>query len=176
MSKQAIIVVLLLVVLVPGCGGDRDGYPASEPSTAQVSGGYRAVHEVGKAGDQSPMCILDLGSDGEFVMLDMPGWAPHGDFAIGATHSGKGQWEIVKGPKSGPRGAPYLVVLKFTSLDGHAVNYVCALPHLWGREPPWEIRIAVGDPDSGNVIVLQKIEGKRETGQDCSVENPNNQM
>jgi hypothetical protein len=159
MRVTVAILCLVMVMSSLSCRrGPKEEYPASQPSASALVGKYEVVgdeqvlHQYGSKG------LLDLLSDDTFVMEDMPGWGWRGDLiGQGKLWAGRGTWVITKQNRVPPNFPTCRVQLDFDKIAGSDHTIVDSTPYLVGGEPPYEIRIPIGDPDGGHRLILRKV-------------------
>ncbi len=107
--------------------------------------------------------------DGAFSIVNMPDWWLNrfGE-STGGFYSGQGTWKIAQWQRG-----RWVIEVRFTSLHAHDQT-VFPTPDPWdptgpqdglttffdlsGRQPPYTIVIYIGDPDSADVIVFNRLE------------------
>jgi hypothetical protein len=74
-----------------------------------------------------------------------------------SQYTGEGQWTLVELPRHASKLAPYVLSLDFETLKGKRVSYTDSTPYFVGKQPPYRIHKSLGDPDAGEVLILQRI-------------------
>lgn len=138
-------------------------YPTSRPTVAAMAGRYVVVGDAGTLARHGAKGQLDLRPSGFFIMRDMPGCVWPGELlAYDRTWSGHGAWSIL-GPSPAAGGMPpYSLNLSIQKLNGTPMHLGNSLGYPLRRASPGapgehEIRFPVGDPDSGDRVILQRI-------------------
>jgi hypothetical protein len=149
------VCVVAMFALLSGCPVNLDtaDYPTVRPKDADVAGTYKPtpaaakyIQQVGKypAADIS----IVLAADGKATIMNIPDWwmdgfgQPHGKF-----DTGQGKWRLEK-----PQSYWELELnWRSTSASGAHSGAETSLD-LVGKQPPYLIRMWLGDPDSGHTM------------------------
>ena len=145
---------------------DTEYFVSEEPKTAELVGRYfptsgtmRFIREEGKYEIDENEITLLLKADGNFEMKNMPDWW-HTDFgkSKGGEDSGEGSWRIVAHQEWWDVQLDFDSREQFSS-DKTESGLITSVP-IVGDAPPYFLWFYVGDPDSGKVMVFERISGE----------------
>lgn len=146
---------LLLLFAVPftqGCRGLLYSfkYTREEPAREALVGVWlpdehtaRDMKERGRYDTSAFPTKLIFNADGSFEMVNMPDWWADGyGQSQGSFHSARGQWRVAR------RG-------EFWGIELASANGTTEM-RLTGQEPPYQIEIVLGDPDTGQSMFFSR--------------------
>ena len=153
---------LVLVLLAAGCQSDPYAplLTTAEPQSSDLVGRYVLIKQTltseGLAPLEGKICSLELRDDGTFLATNLPPWQeglPDDDFFTELV-SGEGVWRIdsVGGIASHATGKGETVWGVY--LDSNTVEFQPA--GLMQNQPPYQLIYTLGDPDSGQVLILER--------------------
>ncbi len=160
-NKHKKLLSLALLVLIVGCHYDPHAhfYTTHKPVKQDVVGLYELKSETLLKSDLTDLhgrrCALELRADGTFSATNVPPW----DMELPDAHffdmllSGSGSWRIetVGTVDNGWQSKTVWGVY----LDSPTVKLAAA--NLTGRKPPYGLIFTLGDPDSGEALILERI-------------------
>jgi len=141
--------LVMLSVMVWGCANlDTQYFSREKPDEADLVGVYRATPETlawvrEDGGYQVDEITITLGADGKAVIDNLPDWHRTGFGDPTAEHvldHIEESWEIRKSQS-----------WWYLHIPGTWINIV-------GQEPPYDLWIYVGDPDSGDVMIFERVD------------------
>lgn len=152
---------LLALLLALGCQYDPHArlYTLEEPQKTNVVGHYTLTSQTvtggGLAALSGKVCAVELRADGTFAATNIPPWQsgfPKTNF-FNTLISASGTWRIASvgsvddGRK--PLKTHWGVELESPTLRPHPVG-------LTGSKPPYGLIYTLGDPDSGEAMILER--------------------
>jgi len=153
--------LLILLLAVAGCQYDPHAhlYTTEKPEATNVVGRYVLTSQTltsgGKAALGGRVSSVDLRGDGTFVASNVPPWQegfPATNF-FATLISGSGTWRIdsVGSVDDGtkPLKTYWGVYLDSPELKFNAVG-------LTSQKPPYGLIYTLGDPDSGQALILER--------------------
>jgi hypothetical protein len=153
--------LLILTLLVQGCQYDPHArlYTTEEPQTTNVLGRYTLTSQTltrdGLTGLRGKPCTIELRADGTFVATNVPPWQP----GFPPTNffdrlvSGSGTWRI-DSVGSVDDGRKPLKTHWGVYLDSPITKIEPV--GLTGQKPPYGLIFTLGDPDSGDAMILER--------------------
>jgi len=160
-SDGSILAFLTLLLLAQGCQYDphANPYTTEKPQPRDVVGRYTLISQTatrdGLAALQGKPCVIDLRADGTFIATNVPPWelgSPGTNF-FGALLTGSGTWRIDSvgsiDDGSRPMKTHWGVYLDCQAAKMKPVG-------LTGKKPPFGLIFTLGDPDSGDAMILER--------------------
>lgn len=153
--------LILTLLLVLGCQYDPHAhlYTTDKPETMDVVGSYvlasQSLAPGGLTALRGKTCSIELRSDGTFVATNVPPWQdgfPHANF-FDTLISGSGTWRIGS-VGSVDDGRKPLKTHWGVYLDSPAARF--AAVGLTSPKPPYGLIYTLGDPDSGEALILKR--------------------
>ena len=152
---RTLLLIFASLALV-GCQYDPHAslYTTSEPKTEDVVGTYvlDALHLPAEVGSARPDVVIELHADGTFAATNIPPWDSSwpGTNFFGSLLSGSGKWEKdTLGTLDPGHKRIWGVYLRTPENRFHPADFT-------GDKPPYGLIFTLGDPDSGNVIILRR--------------------
>ncbi len=155
--------LLALLLLTASCQYDPHAhlYTTKKPQPADVVGRYVLTDQTVVAGGVSALqgkpCVIDLRADGTFTATNVPPWetdSPGTDF-FNTLLSGSGTWRIDSVGSVDDGGRP-LKTHWGVYLDSQTVKMEPV--GLTGQKPQYGLIFTLGDPDSGDAMILERTE------------------
>lgn len=167
MKRRFSIVILVLVLLTIMCAFPRFGsedFATVQPKIEDLNGKYVPTKETlkyivneGRYEIEEDHVFIRLLPNGDFVMQSMPDWwlTDYGQ-SQGCLINGQGKWDVVQEQNWWE--------LRFDFLSGsnlcskkYSSGFTTSVPII-GNDKPYSLWFYVGDPDSGHIMIFQKIE------------------
>jgi hypothetical protein len=156
-----ISLLFALMLLGQGCQYDPQAhlYTTAKPQIPDVVGRYilmsQTITRDGLAAFQGRACVVDLRTDGTFTATNVPPWemgAPATNF-FSTLLTGSGTWRIdsVGGVDDGSRPIKTCWGIYLDSQTGKMMPV-----GLTGQKPPYGLIFTMGDPDSGDAMILER--------------------
>ncbi|NJK28722.1 MAG: hypothetical protein HC851_09760 [Acaryochloris sp. RU_4_1] len=152
---------LMLILLVQGCQYDpyTQLYTTEKPPAKSVVGSYTLTSQTltpdGLAALRGKVCKIELRADGTFVATNVPPWQsgfPATNF-FDTLISGSGRWRIDGvgsiGDGQGPSKTHWGIYLNSPTAKFEPLG-------LSGQKPPYGLIYTLGDPDSGEALILER--------------------
>ncbi|HLO31601.1 MAG TPA: hypothetical protein VK249_20785 [Anaerolineales bacterium] len=169
MKRRFPIVLFPLVLLIISCifpSLDTEHFAKVEPRLEDLNGKYVPTKETlkdmvnqGRYEVNENRVFIRLLPNGNFEMQNMPDWwlTDFGE-SQGCLINGQGNWEVVKQHnwwqlRFDFLSESHLCIKKYSS--GLTISVPIA-----GNNKPYSLWFYVGDPDTGHVMIFQKIEGQ----------------
>jgi hypothetical protein len=158
-SAVRVCAVLLIVLVVPSCQYDPYAhlFTTQKPKAADVVGHFVLTEQTIVTGGLSAMngkrCYVDLRPDGTFDAANIPPFDGATDDFANRLVSGSGTWQIAQVGSVGD-GTGTLKAHWGISFSASGVSMRSA--GLTGNRPPYGLIFTIGDPDSGDVMILTK--------------------
>jgi hypothetical protein len=157
LGKRIRIVVLLTLSLLAGCyNRDTDYFPTTKPATSDIAGTYRLTQKSEALVREGGYSLADASianyTNGTFKMVNVPDWWITFGHPKGGFVSGDGAWTLSK------EQSWWCIRLSFSSLSGE--NGPGKPITIWGKAPPYFLWLYVGDPDSGRVMIFERLPDK----------------
>jgi len=152
---------LMLLLAVTGCQYDPHAhlYTTDKPETTNVVGKYVLASQTltsgGLAALRDKVSSIELRGDGTFVASNVPPWQegfPATNF-FDTLISGSGTWRI-DSVGSVDDGRKPLKTHWGVYLDSPAAKFDAA--GLTSQKPPYGLIYTLGDPDSGQALILER--------------------
>jgi hypothetical protein len=152
-----------VAIALAGCQydpfADRMTTTSEAPPPSSVTGRYVLTEQTAVKGDLAAFdghpCVVELRPDGTFAATNVPPWEMGGPGPSFMTTlcSGTGKWRIgsVGGVDSG---SGHAKTHWGVYLDSEATKLEPA--GLTGQKPPFGLMFTLGDPDSGEVMILER--------------------
>jgi len=157
MEKRIAHLILIVVVFLCSVACvlpnlDTENFAKEEPAHADLVGTYALTPSTvqflkDEGGYEAVGASIALAADGTFEMVDMPDWWGAGEPG-GGFDSGSGTWKTVKHQEW------WDVELHFTSEDPPVGT--TSIP-IAGQAPPYSLWFYIGDPDSGDIIIFERV-------------------
>ncbi len=156
--RASLFVTILLVVT--GCQYDPHAhlYTTDKPETTNVVGSYVLTSQTltsgGLAALRGMACSIELRADGTFIATNVPPWQdgfPPTNF-FDTLISGSGTWRI-DSVGSVDDGRKPLKTHWGVYLDSPTTKF--GAPGLSSSKPPYGLIYTLGDPDSGEALILE---------------------
>jgi hypothetical protein len=153
--------LMTFLLVVAGCQYDPHAhlYTTDKPETTNVVGNYVLTSQTlttgGLAAVRDKTCSIELRADGTFIATNVPPWQdgfPRTNF-FDTLISGSGTWRI-DSVGSVDDGRKPLKTHWGVYLDSEATKF--AAVGLTSPKPPYGLIYTLGDPDSGEVLILER--------------------
>lgn len=153
--------LLTLLLSLTGCHYDPHAhlYTTDMPETTNVVGSYVLTSQTltrdGLAALKGKACLIDLRADGTFVATNVPPWQdgfPPTNF-FDTLITGSGTWRI-ESVGSVDDGRKPLKTHWGVYLDSPTTKFDSV--GLSGAKPPYGLIYTLGDPDSGEALILER--------------------
>lgn len=155
------LLVFFIVVLITGCQYDPYAhlFTTAQPKREDVMGSYVLTQQTITQGAlsflQDRQCLLDLESDGSFTLTDYPTWTEpfsptNGQFLAVISTTGRWSCDTVGTVSDGRRSQSHWGI-RFVDTNSKIESLA-----LTGKAPPYGLIMTYGDPDSGQVMILEK--------------------
>lgn len=168
MQKRILIFLVPLVLATMMCSFDTEKFAKTRPDSAKLVGKYLPTvetlklirdeghYEVGV----NENIFISLLADGTFEMENMPDWwiTDHG-IPKGGKDSGTGKWSTVQHYQGW-----WVLELDFDSRENFSSKrgssgLIAQVP-IVGNTPPYALWFYIGDPDSGDVMIFERLPDK----------------
>ena len=156
------LLCLVAMALLQGCQYDPYAHTLTteKPQTNAVVGRYvlkdQTVVSGGLTAMQGRPCVVELAADGTFTATNVPplvfGAPPIS--SLSSLVSGAGTWQIDSVGSVG-NGSGKLKTHWGVHLESQAPQMQS--PGFTGDKPPYGLIFTIGDPDSGTVMVLERV-------------------
>lgn len=155
------VAIVSFVVMCSGCQFDPHAqlYTTAKPQPADVVGTYRLTRQTvtpdGLAALKGRPCVVELRDDGTFVARGVPLMTVDGatpDF-FSRLVSASGTWHL-DGVGSVGSGRGSSQTRWGVTFDSEPAKVMSA--GLTGQRPPYGLIFTLGDPDSGDALILEK--------------------
>lgn len=142
---------------------DTEYFVRKEPKITELVGKYapttqtmKLITEVGKYEIDENGIVIILMANGKFEMNNMPDWW-NTDFGTpeGGKDSGKGSWRLIRHQDWWDVQFNFDSREHFNS-DKSSYGLIKSVP-LVGDTPPYFLWFYIGDPDSGKVMVFERV-------------------
>jgi hypothetical protein len=144
---------VLMTTFLFGCGGDpyAGKYAKAKPTPQMLVGDWKL--KAGSPGSNpTKPTKLTLRADGSFTVVNYPG-AGVGSFGTaGGFLDGDGTWSVQQHQSF------WVIGITWQKLGGKQLDYGQML-HILNDAPPHVLRHIIGDPDSGEALVFEKVPG-----------------
>ena len=155
MTMRALPLILASLTLA-GCQYDPHAslYTTTEPKPQDIAGTYvlDTFHLPSEVGTARPQVVVELRADGTFAATNVPPWElrePGTNFFTSLV-GGTGKWEKGSTGTLDPgQKTIWGVYLRTPDNRFHPAN-------LTGGKPPYGLIFTLGDPDSGNAVILKR--------------------
>ncbi len=144
---------VLMMTFLFGCGGDPyAGKFAKAQPTAQSFVGDWTLKAGSRGSNPSKPTKLTLRADGSFTAVNYPGAAVGSFGTAGSFLDGDGTWSVQQHQTF------WVIGINWQKLGGNQLDYGEML-HILNDAPPHVLRHIIGDPDSGEALVFEKVPG-----------------
>jgi hypothetical protein len=148
--------LILAWMILAGCQYDPHAslYTTSEPKAEDIVGTYilDTFHLSPEVGTARPQVLVELRADGTFAATNVPPWElrePGTNFFTSLVN-GTGKWEKGSTGTLDPgRKTIWGVNLRTPDNRFHSASFT-------GDKPPYGLIFTLGDPDSGNAVILKR--------------------
>jgi hypothetical protein len=153
--------IMILALAAAGCQYDpyAHEFTTAKPDPAALAGIYRLKEQTVAPGGLTALggkeCKVDLRDDGTFVATHVPPFSAEqtGPSLLNRLVSGQGRWRVESvgavSDGQGPARTHWGIRLESESEAMMA-------PGLKGDGPPYGLIFTIGDPDAGQVLILEK--------------------
>ena len=150
---EVLATAVLMTTFLFGCGGDpyAGKYAKAKPNPQSLAGDWKT--KAGSPGSNpAKPTKLTLRADGSFTATNYPGAAVGSFGTPGSFLDGGGTWSVQQHQSFWAIGITWL------QLGGKQLDYGQML-HILNDAPPHVLRHIIGDPDSGEALVFEKVAG-----------------
>ncbi len=157
-----LVVLLTMICAFPPFGAED--FATVEPKIEELNGKYVPTEETlkyivneGRYEVNEDRVFIRLLPNGDFVMESIPDWwlTDYGQ-SQGCLINGQGQWDVVQHENWWELRFDFLSDSNLC-LKKYSSGLTISVP-IVGSEKPYSLWFYVGDPDSGHVMIFQKIE------------------